>query len=245
MNESELFQPIKNYFADSGYTVDGEVKDCDMVMKKENDFIVVELKNDLNFKIFMQGAKRQKMFQHVFIAVWTPKNLKSKAFRDKVYLLNRLGLGLILVSKRAKMVTIFAQPMVHPLSNYNTRNKKTKDRVISELNGRRTKQNIGGVNKKTVLTAYKEDCLLILDLMKQQGSLKASIIKDQTGIKTSYNKIYQNHYGWFVKEGKGIYGLSDFGQKAFVENITTIEMIKSNDHIKNDNESNENWKGLL
>jgi len=226
MTESDLFAPIKEHFEELGYTVDGEVVDCDILMEKDGQHIAIELKTDLNFKLFMQGAKRQKMFDQVYIAVWSPKNMRSKAFKDKLYLLNRLGLGLIVVTKRAKSVVIYADPFIHPISDYRKSNTKRRKRITQELSSRRTKSNIGGVRGQKVLTAYKEDCLIILNLLHEDGPKKASVIKETTGIKTSYNKVYNNHYGWFVKEGKGIYSLSDKGLKAYSENLDTINTIK-------------------
>jgi len=233
MSEAELFAPIKNYFEQLGYTIDGEVLDCDILMVKDGDYIAIELKTDLNFKLFMQGAKRQKMFDQVYLAIWSPKNMRSKAFKDKLYLLNRLGLGLIIVTKRSKNVVIYADPFIHPVSDYRKSNTRLRNRITTELSSRRTKSNIGGVRGKKVLTAYKEDCLIILDLLHNQGAMKASIIKDTTGIKTSYKKVYNNHYGWFVKEGKGIYGLSELGTKAFTENRDIINTIKKAIENKN------------
>lgn len=225
MTEADLFEPIKSHFEELGYTVDGEVIDCDMLMEKDSEYIAIELKTDLNFKLFMQGAKRQKMFDQVYLAIWTPKNLRSKAFRDKLYLLNRLGLGLIIVTKRTKSVRIYADPFIHPVSQYRKSNSKLKKRITKELSSRRTKNNVGGVRGQKLMTAYKEDCLIILDLLKKEGAMKASEIKKTTGILTSYNKVYNNHYGWFIKESTGIYNLSEEGHKAYIDNIESINMI--------------------
>lgn len=234
MTESDLFDPIKNHFEQLGYTVDGEVVDCDMLMEKDGEYIAIELKTDLNFKLFMQGAKRQKMFDQVYVAVWSPKNMRSKAFKDKLYLLNRLGLGLIVVTKRAKNVVVHADPFIHPVSAYRKSNTRRRKRITKELSSRRTKSNVGGVRGKKLMTAYKEDCLLILDLLHDEGAMKASHIKERTGIKTSYNKVYDNHYGWFVKEGKGIYNISPEGEKAFGDNIDMIHVIKEADKKSSD-----------
>ncbi len=133
MKESDLFEPVKKHFESQGFVVDGEVADCDILMVLDGAFVAIELKNDLNFKLVMQGAKRQKQFERVYVAVWTPKSVFSKSFRDKIYLLNRLGLGLITVSKRSKKVSILAEPFVHPLSSYQNRNRKRSKRSRMSL----------------------------------------------------------------------------------------------------------------
>lgn len=229
MKEAELFGPIKKYFEASGYLVDGEVGDCDMLMTNGDEYIAIELKNDLNFKLFTQAAKRQKLFEKVYVAVWSPKNLGTKAFRDKVYLLNRLGIGLIFVTKRARRVTVYQQPVIHPLESYRRRNKKLRERTEKELTKRRSKSNTGGVRGEKVLTAYREDSLLVLNLLQKEGALKASKIKENTGIDRAYGIVYNNHYGWFVKEGKGIYGVTDKGLEAFADNKEIIDSININE----------------
>ncbi len=229
MKESDLFEPIKIHFETLGFKVDGEVGDCDMLMTDGQEHIVIELKNDLNFKLFLQGVKRQKVFEKVYLAIWSPKNLSSKLFRDKVYLLNRLGLGLILVSKRAKKVNIYYEPIVHPVENYRIRNKKVKKRNIKELNGRRSRNNVGGVKGKKILTAYKEDSLLVLDILEKEGELKASIIKSKTGIDRAYDIVYNNYNDWFVKVDKGIYGLTEKGHNACKDNTLLIEKMKKSE----------------
>jgi len=240
VKESALFEPIKQYFEQMGYTVDGEVKDCDMLMVKDEDLIAIELKNDLNFKLFIQAAKRQKLFDHVYVAVWLPKHLTSKSFRDKVYLLNRLGIGLITVSQRSKHVEVFHDPLIHPLENYRHSNKNIKLKTIEEFQKRRSRNNVGGVNRKKVMTSYKEDCLIILNTLQDEGRLKASLIKEKTGIDRAYTIVYKNHYGWFVKEGKGIYTISKAGFLACKEYEDTIKVLTNTIEVEHEDENRIN-----
>jgi len=226
MKESDLFFPVKEFFEGMGYTVDGEVGGMDMLMVKDQQYIGVELKNELNFKLVLQGAKRQKEFEQVYIAIWTPKSLFSKSFKDKIYLLNRLGLGLMTVSSKSKRVSIITEPVVHPLKNYRTRNKRKTARVKKEFASRRMKMNTGGVTQQKILTSYREDALLVLDYIYQHGSSKASVIKKEIGIDKSYTIVYQNHYGWFMKEDKGIYGITETGAKAVKENAEIIKNLR-------------------
>lgn len=229
MTEAELFIPIKAYFEDMGFMVDGEVGDVDMLMSDKNSVIAVELKKELNLKLLIQGAKRQKIFDQVYVAIWSPKNLMSKAFKDKIYLLNRLGIGLILVTKRAKRVTVYQEPKIHPVENYRTRNKKRKAKLVDELSSRKIRTNVGGVTQKKILTAYKEDALLVLNELYPSDILKASEIKKRTGVERAYTIVYNNHYGWFAKEGKGLYTITDQGRQAYKENREIIDTMKDMD----------------
>ncbi len=226
MTEAELFIPIKTYFENQGYIVDGEVGDVDMLMSNGQHVLAVELKKDLNLKLLIQGAKRQKLFEDVYVAIWSPKNLMSKAFKDKVYVLNRLGIGLILVSKRAKRVNVYQEPKVHPVDNYRIRNKKRKTKLVEELASRKIRANVGGVTQKKILTAYKEDALLVLHELHKEGALKAADIKKRTGVERAYSIVYNNHYGWFTKEEKGIYTITDLGKEAYKENEDIIHTMK-------------------
>lgn len=223
MREEELFEPIKQYFQEFGYVIDGEVGHLDVLCEKDGQFIAVELKNDLNFKVFLQAAKQQKLFEHVFIGCWTPKNCRSRVFLDKVYMIQRLGLGLILVSKRTKVVTVFCDPIQHPLESYLKRNKRKKEMLIREFSNRKTKSNSGGINKTKLVTAYKENSLLVLNYLNEFGPSKASIIKKTIAVDNAYSILYQNHYNWFEKVDTGIYGMSVMGKEAFINEMKLIE----------------------
>lgn len=242
MREEDLFIPIKTYFESFGYQIDGEVGHLDMLCEKDGNFLAIELKNDLNFKIFMQAAKQQKMFESVFIGCWTPKNLRSKAFLDKVYLLNRLGIGLIFVSFRTKAVTVFCEPIQHPLTQYKQRNRRKKEQIIKEFSSRRMKANSGGVHKKKLITAYRENSLIILAYLMLFGPSKASRIKQAIGIENAYSIVYQNHYQWFEALGKGVYQITDKGKEQYrIEEklikelydlqVQTMNEEKTNEHI--------------
>jgi hypothetical protein len=227
MRESELFLPIKHYFETMGFEVDGEVKDCDMLCHSQDMTIAVELKNELNFKVFMQAAKRQKMFEMVYIGIWTPKNFGSRAFRDKMYMLNRLGLGLLVVSKRTKEVKVYTEPLIHILKDYQTRNKKKREKLVKELKLRRLKSNVGGVTGKEVMTVFRENSLIVLGTLEKEGPMSGAKMKAATGITNSYRIMYDNHYNWFVKEGKGVYNISHDGLKALDEYQSTITQLLS------------------
>ena len=98
--EKDLFLPIKAYFEAYGYTCDGEVQDIDLYMEKGDESVAVELKQELDFKAVQQAALRQKLTDTVYIGIFKPKDMGRRAFQDKLYLLKRLGIGLIVVSRR-------------------------------------------------------------------------------------------------------------------------------------------------
>ena len=69
MQETDLFLPLKHFYEKLGYSVEGEVKACDVLAKAGRDFLAIELKQDLNLKVILQAVNRQKLFDVVYIAV--------------------------------------------------------------------------------------------------------------------------------------------------------------------------------
>ena len=222
-----MFLPIKEYFEAFGYICDGEVGDIDMYLTKDDETVAVELKQTLDFKSLQQAALRQKVTDHVFIGIFRPKDMNSRAFKDKEYLLKRLGIGLIVVSKRTKAVEIVSEPVVSELDSFRAHNKGKKEALAVEFQKRRVKSNIGGVRGVKLITGYREDALLILDaLCELHGEGSTKQIKEICGIPNATNILYNNFYGWFIKKGKGIYAVSDQGYDALEEFESTLKALK-------------------
>lgn len=216
--EKDLFLPIKGYFESFGYVCDGEVRDIDLYMEKGDEAVAVELKQTLDFRALQQAALRQKLVERVFIGTFRPKDMFSHAFRDKLYVLKRLGIGLIVVSEKTGMVEIVSEPVVSELSAFQRRNKGKKEALSSEFKKRKVKKNVGGVHGTKLITGYRENALTVLDaLTEMNGEGKASDIKKLTGIENARDIMYANHYGWFESMGNGIYKVSDDGYAALEE----------------------------
>lgn len=227
--EKDLFEPIKKYFEGLGYVCDGEVEDIDLYMEKEEESVAVELKVSLDFKAVQQAALRQKLTDTVYIGIFKPKDLYSRAGRDKLYLLKRLGIGLIVVSKRTGAVEIVSDPVVSELACFKRSNKGKKMRLTTEFKKRRTKSNVGGVTGKKLITSYREDALLVLDaLMECEGEASSREIKKLSGIERSTKIMHDNHYSWFENVERGRYKVTEEGLKALEEFEDTIYLLKKN-----------------
>lgn len=225
--EKDLFAPIKEYFENSGYTCDGEVEGIDLYMERGEEKAAVELKVDLDFRSVQQAALRQKIIETVYIGIFRPRNMNSSAFRDKLYLLKRLGIGLIVVSKRSGEVQVVNEPTVTELSVFQRTNKRKKKAVSEEFNKRRTKNNTGGVNRSKLITSYREDALLVLDALAELGGKsQADEVKKLSAIEKARNIMYYNHYGWFERTGKGEYGVTEAGYAALEEFEDTVYKLK-------------------
>lgn len=225
--EKDLFQPIKAYFEQYGYLCDGEVRDIDLYMEKNGQSIAIELKTTLDLKAITQAALRQKITDYVFVGIFQPKNRRSKAFQNKLYLLKRLGIGLLAVSKRTGIVEIISEPVVSELSAYQVRNRQKKEELKEEFRHRKSKSNTGGVNRTKLITGYREDALLVLDAIMKLGST-ASVkqIKETSHVAKAASILYDNHYGWFEHPQRGIYGVSAAGIQALSQYGDVLQQLR-------------------
>ncbi|MDO4492720.1 MAG: DUF2161 family putative PD-(D/E)XK-type phosphodiesterase [Clostridia bacterium] len=224
--EKELFPAVKALFEETGYRGDGEVGGIDLVLEKNDVRIAVELKESLNFRVVQQAALRQKIADFVYIAVPRPRDLYSRSGKDKQYLLKRLGIGLIVVSKRTGRAEVVLDPVPGELSAFQARNKAQRDALAEELRQRRLKTNTGGVNKTKLLTAYREEALLVLHALAELGGEAATAeIRNASGVARATNILYLNHYGWFSHTAKGRYAVSSVGTAALTEYAEVIRAL--------------------
>lgn len=224
--EKDLFAPIKNYFEDLGYVCDGEVLDIDLYMEKDDESVAVELKQTLDFKSVQQAALRQKVTDTVFIGIFKPKKY-TKEFMNKVYILKRLGIGLIVVSKRLHNVEIVSEPVVSELSAFQQKNKAKRKRLTNEFNKRKAKNNTGGVHATKLITSYREEALLVMDaMMELGGEAKTKDIRELSKVGRTTQILYNNYYGWFENVSKGVYKVTESGYDALEEFERTMSILK-------------------
>lgn len=219
MLEYELFAPVKDYFINLGYTVDGEVLNVDMVCIKDSSTIAIELKTSLNFKVFEQAALRQRQIDLVYICIPRPKDLYKKSFKNKLYLLKRLGIGLILVTSKDEVI-IYSDPIV--VFTKQKKLNKNKD-IIREISNRRLKNNVGGTNKQKNMTSYKEESLIILSILKESSPIKGGKVKSISNIKNATKIMYDNYSKWFTRQGSGFYSISEKGNEAYYKYESEIK----------------------
>ena len=225
--ERDLFLPIKTYFENFGYVCDGEVKGIDLYMENGEKNVAVELKQTLDFKSVQQAALRQKITDIVYIGIFKPKDLYSSAFKDKLYLLKRLGIGLIVVTKRGQTVEIVSEPIVTELSSFQKRNVGKRKALSEEFHKRKTKNNIGGVNGTKLITGYREDALLVLDaLIALAGEGSSRKVREVSGVANATRIMYQNYYGWFSNVSTGYYKVTETGRNALEEFSGVIAALK-------------------
>lgn len=194
----------------AGYSVKGEINGCDLVGVKDEDqpvIIICEMKLSFNLELVMQGVKRAGFCDEVWLAARASRTGKGREhdarFRN---LCRRLGFGLMTVSSSGVVDVIVA-----PFAATPRRDAKRRSRLLDEHKRRVGDPQKGGGRGKPIMTAYRQDCILcatsLLTGSKSPRQLKA-VVERAPAI------LRRNVYGWFVRESRGVYGLTELGRAA-------------------------------
>ena len=211
MRETDLYQPVKELLVRLGYTVSGEVKDCDIAASRKDELVIVELKVSANLKLLIQATDRQALADTVYVALPEPGRRDSH-FRGVERLLRRLGLGLITV--RFGPLGAAAELRFEPGSNDVPKKGKRRGAVTAELAGRSQHSNIGGSSGTRIMTAYRETAIFIACCLEQLGPSSTHDLRALgTGDRTT-SILAKNYYGWFSRVDRGIYQLTQAGADA-------------------------------
>jgi len=224
MRESDLYLPIKNFFTELGYLVKAEVKDADVTAIKDDEVVIIEMKTSLNVKLLYQACQRQRLTDYVYVAIPKPsyKVYRSKSFKEKLYLLKRLHLGLLLVSDTVK---VELDPKPFSVQASQRVSKKKKQIHLKEFQNRMGDSNIGGVTKTKIMTAYKEQTILIASELYEPKSIKE--LKAIHGFQKTSSILQKNFYNWFERVERGVYQLSEKGRKDLLQYETFINEMKN------------------
>lgn len=225
IRESDLYLPVKRLLEGQGYTVKGEVGAADVVAVRDGEEpVVVELKAGFSLSLFHQAIERQAITDAVYVAV--PRGsgrpfLKALAGNRK--LCRRLGLGLITVRLQDEFVEVHCDP-----EPYRPRQSKPrKARLLREFARLVGDPNTGGMTRRNLVTAYRQEALVCLALLDRLGPTKAAEVAQVTGIVHARRLMADNHYGWFERVQTGIYALSPNGTTALDAFAVEIERLSS------------------
>jgi len=224
LKETQLYAPVKAYFTARGYEVKGEVGAADMVAvpvdRPDNcEPIIIELKTGFSLSLFHQAINRQSMTDKVYIAVPRKKGRPALvAIRKNKMLCRRLGIGLITVRLSDDRVDVHCEP--GPFTPRKIKARKTK--LLSEFDSRHADPNPGGMTRQGLMTSYRQGALRCAKVLHDEGACKASYVAKMAGFEKARNLMADNHYGWFEKIDRGIYGLTPEGAKALEENSQIV-----------------------
>ena len=226
LRESDLYGPVRDYLQGLGYEVKGEVKGCDVAAMRDGELIVVELKRGFTLELVYQALDRQRVADGVYVAVPLPKRgYLSPRLREMQSLCRRLELGLILVGFTGRGIPQ-VDVAVHPKeASAPRRDQKRRLAVIREHGGRTGSLNTGGVSRKKILTAYKEQALLTAKLLLDRGPMRPEDVRKLGGPPNAGVILGRNALGWFDREpdagghrylyrpnGKALAALEEYGE---------------------------------
>ena len=223
LKETQLYEPVKAYFMGLGYDVKGEVGAADLVAmpksKTDDEPVIVELKTGFTLSLFHQAINRQSMTDKVYIAVPHKSGKAGRvAIRKNKMLCRRLRLGLITVRLSDKRVVVHCEPA--PFTPRKVKAKKTK--LLSEFESRHGDPNAGGMTSIGMMTSYRQGALRCAKVLHDEGACKASYVAKMAGFEKARNLMASNHYGWFEKIDRGVYGLTPVGAKALEEHVEAV-----------------------
>ena len=214
MPESDLYEPIKGFLEAQGYAVKGEIGACDIVAVRGDEVpVVVELKERLNLALLLQAVDRLAVSDTVYVAFRIGKG-QSATWRSRrkqvTSLLRRLGLGLLTVSTRDRVV-----PVLDPAPYRPKTNKRRQRRLLKEFAERVGDPEAGGSATRQRLTAYRQDAIRCAREVADAGVLKVSVIRERAEVERAGTILRDNHYGWFDRVKLGHYELSPKGRQEF------------------------------
>ncbi len=228
--ESDLYAPVKMYLEEKGYSVYGEVRDCDLAAVKNGDLIIVEFKKNFSLKLVMQGTRRQELTNSVYLAVPQMSShspLPSK--KEVLVLLKRLGLGLIVVhfeyKEKGEKIEILLNPEI-PVKVHRKNYQKRKA-LFKEIGSRYQDFNIGGSSSHIeTITAYRLKALTIAILLQKNGEMSPAGLITLGAAPETRAILARNYYQWFIRIRRGIYTLSETGVSCFIKYPEQTDYLK-------------------
>ncbi|MEO1639425.1 MAG: DUF2161 family putative PD-(D/E)XK-type phosphodiesterase [Pseudomonadota bacterium] len=209
--ETDLYPPIKAYLEGQGYDVKGEVGAADIVARRGDDLLVVEMKLGFSLALFHQGIARLAVTDDVYLAV--PAGGKTKALRANVALARRAGLGVMTVRLRDGLVEVLADPGPYAARQ----SKKKRARLLRAFERLQGDPNDGGATRHGIITGYRQDALRCARFLAVHGPSKGSKVKDWAEVPAATRIMADDHYGWFIRVERGVYDLTEAGRKGLAD----------------------------
>ncbi len=207
--ETELYPPVKTFLVAQGYEVKAEVGSADIVACRGGDEpLIVELKTGFSLSLFHQAVERQAVTDIVYVAVPRGTGRRFQAsLKSNLKLARRLGLGVITV----RLSDSFVEVHLDPAPYAPRKSKARKDRLLREFARRVGDPNTGGSTRTTLVTAYRQDAMRCAAYLEANGPSRGAEVAKATGVAHATRMMADDHYGWFERVERGIYGLTPKG----------------------------------
>lgn len=206
--ETELYAPLKAWLEDHGYMVRSEVLGCDIAAQRGGALVLIEMKLRFGVELLTQAVARQRATPSVYVAIPRPERMAGKKWRDTMHLLRRLEIGLVVVTPRS------AEVVFHPTPFARKQHKAQRRALLTEMKGRSADRNTGGSHGRKLVTAYREQALFIACCLDRFGPLPPKTLRAIGAGPKARAIVYDNHYGWFERLDKALYGIRPAGRDA-------------------------------
>ena len=210
--ETDLYPAVKTFLEGQGYVVKSEVGAADVVALRGGEPpVIVELKLGFSLTLVHQCVARLGVTDDVYMAVERGKGKRfQKSVKDMTRLCRRLGLGLMTVRLSDDLVQVHCDPGPYAPR----KNAKRQGKLLKEFAARTGDPNDGGQTRVGLITAYRQDALKLAMYLYEIGASKGADVARETGVARATTMMRDDHYGWFEKVEKGVYGLTPKGAEA-------------------------------
>lgn len=210
--ETDLYLPVKAFLEAQGYVVKAEVGAADVVAVRGGEPpVVVELKLGFSLTLVHQCVARMAVSDDVYMAVARGQGKRfARSLKEMVTLARRLGLGLLTVRISDGLVEVHCDPGPYAPR----KSKKRQGQLLREFARRQGDPNDGGQTRVGLVTAYRQDAVKLALYLFEAGACKGADVARETGVARATTMMRDDHYGWFEKVDKGIYGLTPKGAEA-------------------------------
>ena len=210
--ETSLYLPVKRFLERLGFEAKGEVCGCDIVAIDAGTpaaVVIGELKLSFTLDLVLQAVDRTAACDEVWLAVRASRRGRGRESDARVKKLCRmLGLGLLSVLASGKV-----EVLVEPSPWRPRRDPRRRSRLVEEHRRRQGDPTAGGSTRRPIMTAYRQQALMCAAALAGGPGRP----RDLKGAAPDAAKILQrNVYGWFVRIGRGLYGLTAEGKGALV-----------------------------
>jgi hypothetical protein len=230
LRETDLYPPVKDFLERQGYDVKSEVSNCDVVaVRGDEEPVVVELKTAFTLPLVFQALERQSMTDLVYVAFAVQRGgpkagVWGRRYRDILKLCRMLGLGLITLrmdGTEPRGLEVHLDP-----APYRPRkNKRRRGVLLREFERRIGDPNQGGMSKRPVVTAYRQDALRCAWFLRSRGPSKAGLLRTELGVDRAPRILQRDVYGWFQRVERGIYAITPAGERGLHTYADIVEAL--------------------
>jgi hypothetical protein len=215
MRETDLYAPVKAFFERRGYAVKGEIGAADLVaVRGAEEPVIVELKLRFTLALFHQAVARMTMSDLVYLAVLRPEGSSARrALADNVALCRRIGTGLLTVRALDSDVEVHCEPG----DRLPRRSPARRARLLKEFDRRVGDPNDGGATRHGLVTGHRQDAVRCAAYLAEYGPSRGAAVARDTGVGVATRIMADNHYGWFLRQGRGVYDLSRDGHRGLAD----------------------------